>query len=176
MPTASSILGYSITNWGPLPTDFALPASCLSTTNWGIARTGLPEAPIFIDCNQDTDALCAPTPTDSNALETVVAINDIPGDGLIGPYYSPGIACPADWTTVGVAIRGKSTVSRSGIVAVPTGTEDVGPAPTFYNNHDVLIDLLDVGETAVWCCPEYVSPTVIRSKTTAHRFLCYVES
>ncbi|KAL3484849.1 hypothetical protein BJX62DRAFT_48866 [Aspergillus germanicus] len=157
MPTGSSNLGYSITNWGPLPTDFALPASCLSTTTWGIAWSDLPEAPIWVDCNQDTEALCAPTPTDSGALETAIAINDIPGDGLIGPYYSPGVACPADWTTVGVAVRGESTVSRSGIVAATTGMEqdeDGAAAPTFYNNHDVLIDLLDVGETAVWCCPE----------------------
>ncbi|KAJ0423166.1 hypothetical protein BJY00DRAFT_58884 [Aspergillus carlsbadensis] len=163
MPTGSSLFEYSITNWGPLPTDFTLPASCLSSTNWALAWTVQPSAPLYFDCNQNTEALCAPTPTDSGALETALAINEIPGDGLIGPYYSPGVACPADWTTVGVAVRGESTVSRSGIVATPTADEEDededggtgdGALPTFYNNHDVLIDLLDVGETAVWCCPE----------------------
>jgi hypothetical protein len=26
----------------------------------------------------------------------------------------------------------------------------------FYNNDEALAHLLDVGEKAVWCCPEYV--------------------
>ncbi|KAL2867738.1 uncharacterized protein BJX67DRAFT_352175 [Aspergillus lucknowensis] len=149
MPTSSSIFAQTITNWGPLPTDFTIPAACATSTLFAIAPSGQPDAPIWHDCRSQTD-VCVPAPTDPSAPEDGLEANIIPGDGLLAAFYSPGISCPSGWKTVGVAVRdGDNSLSRSGFLASATP----GPGPIFYNPDDVLVALLDPSETAVWCCP-----------------------
>jgi hypothetical protein len=167
MPSVTSIFDQAITNWGPLPTDYSLPASCTSSpTSWALAFYRRPEVPLWHDCNTETK-LCLPTPSDPGALEALIDANAIPGDGHLGVYYSPGVSCPAGWMTVGVAARGERTIEWSGFLATSTlATVDGGEwvRPMFYNNDEALVHLLDVGETAVWCCPQYV-PCPARAQT-----------
>ncbi|KAL3456265.1 hypothetical protein BJX64DRAFT_294256 [Aspergillus heterothallicus] len=154
MPSDSAIFGHTITNWGPLPTDWALPAECMSSTSWALAYDGQADAPVWHDCSINADLVCLPTPTDSGAVETVYEVNQIPGDGVIAAYYSPGAACPSGWKTVGAAAREESTVSRSGMI-MSAHQEDIEGrhAVRIYDLNQALVDLLAVGETAVWCCP-----------------------
>ncbi|CEL09255.1 hypothetical protein ASPCAL12394 [Aspergillus calidoustus] len=157
MPSATSIFDQTITNWGPLPTAYNLPVSCASSTTWVLAHTLRPEVPLWHDCASETQ-LCLPSPTDPSALETLIEANEIPGDGYLGAYYSPGASCPGGWKTVGAATRGERTISRSGFLATATGTtataDEDWVRPMFYNNDEAIVHLLDVGEMAVWCCPE----------------------
>ncbi|KAJ0414720.1 hypothetical protein BJY00DRAFT_318558 [Aspergillus carlsbadensis] len=157
MPSVTSIFGQTITNWGPLPTAYTLPASCASfpSTSWALAFYRRPEVPLWHNCAIETK-LCLPTPTDPSALEDLIEANAIPGDGHLGVYYSPGASCPAEWKTVGVAVRGERTVKRSGFLATSTmaTVDEEWVRPMFYNNEEALVHLLDVGGTAVWCCPE----------------------
>ncbi|KAL3440144.1 hypothetical protein BJX65DRAFT_315089 [Aspergillus insuetus] len=156
MPSATSILDQAITNWGPLPIDYSLPASCAATsTFWALAFYRRPEVPLWHDCNTETK-LCLPTPTEPSAPQPILEANAIPGDGHLSAYYSPGVSCPAGWTTVGVAARDETTIARSGFLASSTMAmaDEDWVRPVFYNNDEALVHLLDVGETAVWCCPE----------------------
>jgi hypothetical protein len=163
MPSATSIFDQTITNWGPLPTDYTVPSFCASPTTWALAFYRRPEVPLWHDCNAETK-LCLPSPTDPGALETLTEADAIPGAWQLGAYYSPGASCPDGWKTVGVAARGERTIERSGFLASSTlATVDGGEwvRPMLYNNQEALVHLLDVGEKAVWCCPEYVlSPSV----------------
>ncbi|KAL2815614.1 hypothetical protein BDW59DRAFT_166761 [Aspergillus cavernicola] len=164
MPTSSSLFGYSITNWGPLTTDFTFPASCTSATTIAIAYATEPNYPIWRDCRSQTN-VCLPSPTDSGAVESAIDENLIPGDGQVLAFYSPGPSCPSGWNTVGLAARNaEGTLSRSGVFATATADEEV---PTLYNFDYVLAALLDPSETALWCCPT--------SMTVAIDGLCYSE-
>jgi hypothetical protein len=82
-------------------------------------------------------------------------------------YYSPGIGCPAPWTTAGAATKyDNGSLALSGILA-PSGlttalppiftgadAEDVTPPQNPIPN--IFVEAMGPGETAVVCCPEYV--------------------
>ncbi|TDZ19861.1 hypothetical protein Cob_v007015 [Colletotrichum orbiculare MAFF 240422] len=77
-------------------------------------------------------------------------------------YHSPGLACPASWTTVGVAARDDvSSYSLSGIFASPTVTEKgwrTDLAPTFEPINNQFVSALEPRETLVVCCPDGYKP------------------
>jgi hypothetical protein len=81
---------------------------------------------------------------------------------MVLPFYSPGLICPAGWTTAGAAAKlGPSSSSVSGAFtptnnAIPTGIDGF-----FEPMLDVFVAALDPGETAVVCCPRFVAhPTI----------------
>jgi hypothetical protein len=175
MPSTSTLLyAYTITNYGPLTTPFTPSASCLAPTNMGIGigYSALPSQINFDDCSNDPpDAACFPTPTDSGALSSVWELVHADASGLIQPFYSPATACPDGYATAMTAGRGANgSVGLSGWYETPsfTPTATVAngstttpmgtPETTVFAAPDVLVALLDVNETAVWCCPRYGFP------------------
>lgn len=73
-------------------------------------------------------------------------------------YFSPGLDCPAGWETAGIAARDSDkSLSAEGLLK-PTLTTPVSSGILQWENVATLfVDLLDPGETAVVCCPRYVS-------------------
>ena len=64
-------------------------------------------------------------------------------------YFSPGIACPSDWTTAGVATKDSAgSLTSSGIFTplVPFFAPDLYPP-------NVFIEAMAPDQTAVLCCP-----------------------
>jgi hypothetical protein len=175
MPSTSTLLdAYTITNYGPFTTPFAPSASCLAPTNMGIGLgySGLPAQINFDDCSNDPpDEACFPTPTDSGALSSVWELMQADASGLMQPFYSPATACPDGFATAMMAARGADgTVGLSGWYETPsftptatvangsTTTPTGAPETTVFAAPDVFVALLDVNETAVWCCPRYAFP------------------
>ncbi|KAL3462484.1 hypothetical protein BJX64DRAFT_288386 [Aspergillus heterothallicus] len=168
MPTESIIFAATISNLGPLPTDFSLPASCISSTDWVLAFTGQPNARVWSDCSLGPNT-CVPSPTDSDALTSIYEINHTPASGHVLGYYSPGVSCPLGWETAARAARDSAgTVSQSGFIAptttATTTTDDGGGGDSVPTFRHALVSLLDPGETAVWCCPSYVNDSRPRGR------------
>ncbi|KAL3495787.1 hypothetical protein BJX62DRAFT_233050 [Aspergillus germanicus] len=172
MPSTSTLLdAYTITNYGPFTTAFTPSASCLAPTNMGIGigYNALPSQINFDDCSNDPpDEACFPTPTDPGAISSVWELVHQDASGLIQPFYSPATACPDGYATAMTAARGADgSVGLSGWYETPsftptatvangttTATTPAGaPETTIFAPPDVLVALLDVNETAVWCCP-----------------------
>jgi hypothetical protein len=72
-------------------------------------------------------------------------------------YFSPGIACPAGWKTVGTMKHG----SKSGEIDV-SGALTVSPSWLTYAEANTLQptdfwrNVLDKSETLAYCCPRYI--------------------
>ncbi|RMJ20938.1 hypothetical protein PHISP_08191 [Aspergillus sp. HF37] len=156
MPTLTSLSGAGLTNLGPLTTTFTPPPSCVQSN----ARTMFgPSAPNVlpyghISCDNINDNReCLPSPSK-------VATETAPPYTQTVDYFSPGIFCPAGWTTVGTAAMPVS--------GGPTATPEVSGAFKFnkdgsvgyigHRDHVLLADALVPGETAVECCPSSMTP------------------
>ncbi|KAL4862895.1 hypothetical protein BDV12DRAFT_178214 [Aspergillus spectabilis] len=158
MPSATATLGFTLTNWGPLPTSLTLPQECSS--NIALAETDIPHEPFYqASCS---NFLCLPGSPNADELESITRQMETPSLGRLIAHYSPATACPGGWKTVGVAARRGESVSRSGwfetAKATATGDDDgeeegYDAGPTFASYVDILPVLLDQSETAVQCCP-----------------------
>jgi hypothetical protein len=86
------------------------------------------------------------------------SIRQHPQQGYIA-YFSPGIACPAGWTTAGSGARGTAggAFNLSGILTenyftnLPSLVEAVPLA-----RPSAVLSVLDPSETVVYCCPRYI--------------------
>lgn len=157
MPSISTLDGFTFTNWGPVTTTFTAPASCATNTNnMMIAlNTTVPIWEYAAQCSTFGYYDCIPTGTATPTL----TYGDNPNVYYQAAYNSPGLYCPSDWATVGVAARhGDNPVSSSGILSLSTTTSVNPNFPQWEGPATLLMDLLDPGETAVMCCPRYVSP------------------
>ncbi|CAK7237465.1 hypothetical protein SBRCBS47491_009984 [Sporothrix bragantina] len=155
MPIATAVNGYSLLNNGPLTTTFSAPSACI-TDNVVLAPASL-TYPIAIayyaSCDYTQPASCRPSGRPYEALVSKLGHDD-PQLNEEVVYYSPGLICPAGWTTAGMATKdASSSLTMSGALDVTsylptaTGRFFADPAPA------VLVDALDAGETAVLCCP-----------------------
>ena len=71
-------------------------------------------------------------------------------------YFSPGIACPTGWKTVGVLAHTESgKFSASGVLAEGPPPSDLENARKVWRT-DAWKSLLDESETLAYCCPRYV--------------------
>ena len=162
MPTATEFFGYTLTNVGPLTTAFSAPTTCASFTDYyAIAPSENNTSNLYlpIACDFPKHPECYPSGTKFD--EIVDKQSKTIGQGYF-PYFSPGTICPSAWTTVGAyaAASGSNKASSSGIFA-----EDLWP---FDNEPGVVAaalpagaiftDIVDPGETVVWCCPRFVRP------------------
>jgi len=161
MPSATRVSQYALTNFGPLTSTFTPDAACATRT--GILQLAIRETPDILafnlDCNVPTVGTCFPSGPKLDARVSTVWSD--PGDNFLG-YFSPGIACPAGWNTVGVAGKGADgKISTTGIFQRPKEL-DATPAltqsmiPIFNPPINVLTAALDPGETVALCCPGYV--------------------
>ncbi|KAJ5630225.1 uncharacterized protein N7484_010325 [Penicillium longicatenatum] len=159
MPSVTTIDGYTFDNWGPVTTTFTPPATCAtSTTNIRIGPTQNGSAPYFLYAQQCSTIGywdCMPTGIESKAVITASTFHSNPTDAFRPMYFSPGLYCPSGWATVGLAARGESTLSGSGILstASPIYNPDI---PEFENPATLIMSLLDPSETVAMCCPRFV--------------------
>lgn len=84
-------------------------------------------------------------------------------------YYSPGIVCPSGYETVGIASKlSGGNVSSSGAAFDPPAMPTVsGIAVDLYDPApNVLLEAMFERETAILCCPRYVSERPVCAKFT----------
>jgi hypothetical protein len=148
MPTTSTLSQFTFTNYGPLTTTFTPPASCQSEEKYvqiaSIYSAHLGEW--LADCSL-TYGDCLPSGTVTTAPPP--SNTDSPLAAFEVPFFSPGLQCPLDWTTVGTAWRAGDRITTSGVFEAEAHTIYRWPV-------DVLPSILSQGETAVLCCPRYV--------------------
>jgi hypothetical protein len=157
MPTATSTLGWTLTNWGPLPDTYTPDPTCTAATDVFIAYTDAPYAPFWAEvCTTATTENCWPVPTDQSALE------EYANNPYLVAYLSPAVACPSGWESIGGAANpADGPVTSSGIFTGYPGRWDYGDddaannndAPVIIGWKDAIGALLDDGETAIACCP-----------------------
>jgi|SRR5688572_17703804 hypothetical protein len=158
MPS-TEYFGYTITNVGPLTTTFTAPSSCSTATDfyviapkddWSTAIYGRP------DCERPTLGKCFASGEAGD--EIAKSAYESLGQGFI-PYFSPGLHCPAGWTTVGtVAHAGKAdstSLDSEGFFTNDLNPFDdsTDPRAAFLPVATLLVDALAPSETLVWCCP-----------------------
>lgn len=113
-----------------------------------------------VSCGQawPTIGSCLPSGAKLDADYSAIDTDAVGLDYTLG-YYSPGLACPSGWNTVGVATKsegGNITSSGPGFTS-PTPID--GTDSGYVNNvgSNVLLAGMDEGDAAVLCCPRYVS-------------------
>jgi hypothetical protein len=158
LPTASVNGGwYTFENLGPATTTFTPAPSCYASDRLqiGVIRSDYAEVLYDVQCSTTLNyADCLPpttTPTATATATTSTVYDDYYG---VGAYYSPGLACPSGWATVGLAARdANQTLSFSGNM-VPTTTTAMHNYRT--NDATLLANVLEASETMALCCPRYV--------------------
>ncbi|CAJ0544213.1 Ff.00g035040.m01.CDS01 [Fusarium sp. VM40] len=150
MPTATEFFGFTALNYGPLTTTYTAPASCATKINYPLIVNATSPYPIVAlpVCTAEPYGDCLPSykELESSDLQTSTFFQ-----GTLA-YYSPGIACPAGWETVGLLAHDEgSKFSASGVLATPAMTYSGMPRAVevteFWKN------ILDTSETLAYCCP-----------------------
>ena len=149
----------TVINMGPLLTTFTAPASC--TTGRELKKVASSDSP-FVDAwlNQCGSQVLMGTlkecwPPGAATVDEFISRNyRNPTTGMLG-YYSPGIVCPAGWTTAGVTTRNTdgSPGSASGLFSLPP---PMTAQPQYLDFIHGLEQIIDPGETAAVCCPRCV--------------------
>jgi hypothetical protein len=158
MPSATTHGGLGFLNNGPLTTTFTAPASC-STAGFvtDIAYASDPsDWFVGADCTSTQPVDCTPPGPVITSLAAAWAAGNPAADQLV-PYYSPGLVCPAGWTTAGAAtkVNPTSTTISGAAFNVNVSAIDTG-GPFFFDPWtDAFLSLLDPSETAVACCPRF---------------------
>ncbi|KAF9878293.1 hypothetical protein CkaCkLH20_04331 [Colletotrichum karsti] len=163
MPTATSTDQYAITNLGPLTTVFTPPASCVTAAPsgpnlWLAVRNAFGDDRVAAnykkECGVASQGDCFPSGSQIDEAYSSATAKGISVAGTID-YFSPASACPDSYTTAGVASRvNGSVVSSSGIFVPPAVTVRNGGNIVQNPPLNVLMQVLDEGETAVICCPQ----------------------
>ncbi|KAJ4023003.1 hypothetical protein NW752_003460 [Fusarium irregulare] len=162
MPS-TEFFGVSALNLGPLTTTFTAPSSCATQSDHQIfANATSPHFPYQVaeSCTMKPFGDCYPSGEkwESEKKQTTKFVQGA------YQYFSPGIACPKGWETVGLLKHGNST-GQFGISGVLTVSGDPGSygieeerqplQPT-----DFWKNVLDRSETMAVCCPtNYIGDT-----------------
>ena len=151
MPS-TEFFGYSALNLGPLTTTFTAPSSCATQSNHQVyANATSPYLPFIAasSCSMKGYGDCYPNGEkwDIEAWQTTKFVQGV------HPYFSPGIACPKGWETVGLLRHGSSSgqFGISGVLTVSTTGYDDQPFPL--QPTDFWKNALDRDETMAVCCP-----------------------
>lgn len=191
MPSVTSLSQFTFTNVGPLTTTWTAPQSCVTQSDVYLAITGYPDLP-YMSSKCDSSPLGNCYPGGATQIDEIASMNEDRWFGGVVAYYSPGLFCPDQYTTAGVAIKDGDgrLVSSSGLFAPTTyGPVNIGPGVQTYTETDywlrsgesftssiattltttitfspaynplwnIFMDALAPSETAVVCCPRYVS-------------------
>nr|RBQ90143.1 hypothetical protein FVER53263_20626 [Fusarium verticillioides] len=161
MPTATYISQASITNFGPLTTTYTAPTSCATATDHlYFPYRDVSEQPEYLwawpTCTMQLYGKCIPSGDKYDHLITATYAKTL--DIGFYHYYSPGLYCPANWTTVGKYVKGTGgTAQITGALTktesepVPERWEPGRPFPT--DPTSVWNQVLEPSETLVVCCP-----------------------
>lgn len=173
MPTTSIAGSMTLTNLGPLTTTFTAPSSC---------STDFPISGINVAYNGPQVMLAYPVGTCEERAWDEGDAACLPHGGKLGEiertaptehtvaYYSPGLYCPENYQTVGVAVNnGSSYAEVSGMFAPPFTVVSYDYSATTHGHTTYTTDFpkmnfegnqftsaLGPGETLVACCPRYV--------------------
>ncbi|KAL2844783.1 hypothetical protein BJY01DRAFT_247946 [Aspergillus pseudoustus] len=146
--SATTTLGWTLTNWGPVFTTYIPPSSCTTKTTTVLAQAQYPDLGSWgTQCYNDD---CWPYPGTDEQKSAILK------NRLLEPYFSPGVACPTGWKSIGALARATDgPIASRGVFTVAVGDSDdydndVPYSPSFY---DALGAILDEGETMVACCP-----------------------
>src|SRR5687767_584859 len=103
MPTTTALSAYNIFNLGTIDTAYALPTSCITTSEpFKVAVQGFPipgTRRSMNQCDPKTYGDCIPGGQDYDS--TVMADISAPTRGFQMQYHSPASNCPEGWETVG---------------------------------------------------------------------------
>ncbi|KAF5235277.1 hypothetical protein FAUST_7171 [Fusarium austroamericanum] len=150
MPTATEFFGITAWNLGPLTTTYTAPSSCATSI----------KHPVFVNAASPYSALAFPSCTWMPYGECLPNHKEWEsGDQQTSSffqqtsvYFSPGIACPAGWETVGLLAHLESgKFSASGVLTTPAPTYDGFPQGVYPT--DFWKNMLDESETVAYCCP-----------------------
>jgi len=161
MPSATTLGGLGFLNNGPLTTTFTAPASC-STAGFytEIAYASDISEPFYgVDCTSIPAVDCKPSGPVITSLATALGAGN-PAAYNLGAYYSPGLVCPAGWTTAGAATKVNPTSTTiSGAAFSLNASALIQPDDPFFFDPwtDAFLSALDPKETAVACCPSSYS-------------------
>ena len=126
---------YQTTNLGPLTTPFTASPDCFTPSRIVNLFNDLDDGTLGVSCFADSEtATLQPASTCFPSIPT----SDSPGPYDTVSVYSPGNICPAGFATA-------CSLSR---------TE--GLCPYTERQEKSLWDALEVGETAIGCCPRYL--------------------
>lgn len=170
MPTVTSLSGWEFLNFGPATTTFTANPSCATAYRTMIGPATDPTIPSWnVQCPWVPPADCNPFGSRVQSLISS-AEGTNPTDGLFIVYQSPGVICPAGQTTVGAAEKiNPTSTSVSGAFdlskAIPTDAE----VPYFPGQLEVFLGALDPGETAILCCPRFVSACLLALSYLSHQ-------
>jgi hypothetical protein len=154
MPTATEFFGFSAHDLGPLTTTYTAPSSCSTGTDHHVFVNASDPVRAFgaPTCGLKTYGDCIPSGSswDSVYRQTTEFVQ---GQYL---YYSPGIACPSGWRTVGTLAHDvDDKASASGALATPNWDELnslVGGLNPLHPT-EFWLGVLEPSETLAFCCP-----------------------
>jgi hypothetical protein len=139
------IFGVNVINYGPLTTTFTAPSTCAADQ---IVFFDISIDDYYpISCPGIVDANCYPSGSYYVSIQSSYLAAASPSLWL--GYYSPGIICPSDWATYGIAVPISTDASFS-LSGVFTTALSLSHFPTF-------LSMLKPQETLVACCPRYSS-------------------
>lgn len=151
----STYFGATLTNLGPLVTQFTPAPSCSEPSNLAVATQASDGLRLFgfPECNLTASAAgCFPdgskidelwNPTVTDFINTLV-------------YHSPGIACLSGWTTAGSIVGPSGWDSAAGFFTrrhFPYRGNGSNTLPDELRAFDQYVGALDPSETLVHCCP-----------------------
>ncbi|QPC76772.1 hypothetical protein HYE68_007524 [Fusarium pseudograminearum] len=152
MPTATEFWGFNAHNMGPLTTTFTAPSSCSTGTDHHVFVNASSPVRIFgvPTCGPMTFGDCIPS---ASAWES---IHEQTTEFVQGQYayFSPGLACPSGWSTVGTLAHGgddDDKASASGALESPDWDEFRNP--NYLHPTEFWLGLLEPSETLAYCCP-----------------------
>lgn len=157
MPTATSLSGWSLLNFGPATTVFSAPASCATAYRTLVGPATDPTIPSWnVQCPWAPPADCNPN---GARVQSIISAADQPNPtaGLFVLYQSPGLVCGSGQLTVGAAEKVNPTsTSVSGAFNLSNSVPTDASVPYYPGYLDVMLAALDPGETAILCCPRFV--------------------
>jgi len=158
MPTATEFFGITAHNLGPLTTTFTAPSSCETSINDDFIMFVNATSPYAVrgqvKCSTVTYGDCFPSGEKLQSFLDQTSSSTFYQQTLT--YFSPGIACPAGWKTVGALAHAESgKMSASGALAQAPLEEDE-KWERFVWPTDGWKNILDKSETLAYCCPRYV--------------------
>ncbi|CVK94564.1 uncharacterized protein FMAN_03613 [Fusarium mangiferae] len=159
MPTVTYISQATITNFGPLTTTHTAPASCATEPNhlYFAAETDKPEYLwAYPTCTMQLYGKCIPSGDQYDHLITATYAKTF--DIGFYHYYSPGLYCPSNWTTVGKYVKGTGSAAQISGALTKTESEPVPQRwelgrPFHADPSSVWNEALDPSETLAVCCP-----------------------
>lgn len=164
---------------GPLTTTYTAPPSCSTDyayvqigQKWTYSDTNSTTVGVVgISCDEPfpTIGSCLPSGAKLDADYSSIGTDVVQTATTLG-YYSPGLACPSGWDTVGVATKTQGgSITSSGVGFASPSPIDGEDSPYVQNvGPNVILAGMDDGDAAVLCCPRCVSVFRLNSLKVLH--------